>query len=142
MNYFRRAHSKEVTIFHRRLLFLTQWLSVIYLTIFLFTNYVSSLDFFSFHKSFAYLAFYIPILTKFYIYAHCHKTYPPNLKAQTLTFLYTGFALLDYRQVLTPSLKIRTANAICLNSLGLFRDYSLNYIFLGIKLFLFFKIES
>ena len=28
-----------------------------------------------------------------------------------------------------PSLKIRTPNAICWNSLGLFRDYSLNYIF-------------
>ena len=88
MNYFRRAHSKEVTIFHRRLLFLTKWLSVIYLTIFLFISY-QVLIFFSFHKSFAYLAFYIPILTKFYIYAHCHKTYPPYLKAQTLTFLYT-----------------------------------------------------
>ena len=41
-----------------------------------------------------------------------------------------------------PSLKIRIANAICWNSLGLFSDYDLNYIFLGIKLFLFFKIES
>ena len=41
-----------------------------------------------------------------------------------------------------PSLKIRTANAICWNTLGLFRDYGLNLIFLGIKLFLFFKIES
>ena len=39
-----------------------------------------------------------------------------------------------------PSLKIGTANAICWNSLGLFRDHGLNYIFLGIKLFLFFKI--
>jgi hypothetical protein len=28
-----------------------------------------------------------------------------------------------------PSLKIGTANAICWNSLGLFRDYGLNYIF-------------
>ena len=34
-----------------------------------------------------------------------------------------------------PSLKIGTANAICWNSLGLFRDYGLNHIFLGIKLF-------
>ena len=41
-----------------------------------------------------------------------------------------------------PSLKIGTANAICWNSLGLFRDCSLNYIFLGKKTFLFFKIES
>ena len=65
MNYFRRAHSKEVTIFHRRLLFLIQWLSVIYLTIFLFTNYQVLI--FSFHKSFAYLAFYIPINQILYI---------------------------------------------------------------------------
>ena len=41
-----------------------------------------------------------------------------------------------------PSLKIRTANAIFWTSLGIFRDYGLNNIFLGIKLFLFFKIES
>ena len=41
-----------------------------------------------------------------------------------------------------PSLKIGTANAICWNSLGLFRDYSLNYIFFRNKTFLFFKIES
>ena len=41
-----------------------------------------------------------------------------------------------------PSLNIGTANIICWNSVGLFRDYGLNYIFLGIKLFLFFKIES
>ena len=39
-----------------------------------------------------------------------------------------------------PSLKIGTANAIC--SLGLFRDYGLNYIFFRNKTFLFFKIES
>ena len=36
-----------------------------------------------------------------------------------------------------PSLKIGTANAIGWNSLGLLRDYGLNYIFLGIKLFCF-----
>ena len=41
-----------------------------------------------------------------------------------------------------PSLKIGTANAICWNSLGLFRDYGLNYIFFSNKTFLFFKIES
>ena len=40
------------------------------------------------------------------------------------------------------SLKIRTASAICWNSLGLFRDYDLNYIFFRNKTFLFFKIES
>ena len=41
-----------------------------------------------------------------------------------------------------PSLKIGTANAICWNSLGLLRDYSLNYIyFFKNKTFLFFKIE-
>ena len=36
-----------------------------------------------------------------------------------------------------PLLKIGTANAICWDSLGLFRNYDLNYIFLGIKLFCF-----
>jgi hypothetical protein len=41
-----------------------------------------------------------------------------------------------------PSLKIRTANTICWNSLGLFRDYGLNYIFFRNKTFLLFKIES
>ena len=40
------------------------------------------------------------------------------------------------------SLKIGAANAICWNSLGLFRDYGLNYIFFRNKTFLFFKIES
>ena len=41
-----------------------------------------------------------------------------------------------------PSLKIRTASAIFWNYLGIFRDYGLKSILLGIKLFLFFKIES
>ena len=41
-----------------------------------------------------------------------------------------------------PSLKFGTTKTICWNSLGLFRDYSLNYIFLRNKTFLFFKIES
>ena len=41
-----------------------------------------------------------------------------------------------------PSLKIGTANAICWNSLGLFREYGLNHIFFRNKTFLFFKIES
>ena len=41
-----------------------------------------------------------------------------------------------------PSLKIRTANTIYWNSLGLFRDYGLNYIFFRNKTFLLFKIES
>ena len=36
-----------------------------------------------------------------------------------------------------PSLKIRTAGAIFWNYLGIFRDYGLIYIFLGIKLFCF-----
>ena len=39
-----------------------------------------------------------------------------------------------------PLLKIGTAKAICWNSLGLFRDYSLNYIFFKNKLL--FKIEN
>ena len=35
-----------------------------------------------------------------------------------------------------------TANAICCNSLGLFRDYGLNHIFLGIKLFCFLRQKA
>ena len=38
-----------------------------------------------------------------------------------------------------PSLKIGTANAICWNSLGLFRDYGLNHIFFRNNFFLFFN---
>ena len=41
-----------------------------------------------------------------------------------------------YSQAKT-SLKSGTANAICWNSLGLFRDYGLNYNFLGIFCFCF-----
>ena len=41
-----------------------------------------------------------------------------------------------------PSLKIGTANAICWNSLGLFRDYGLDHIFFRNKFLLFFKIKS
>ena len=41
-----------------------------------------------------------------------------------------------------PSLKIRIANAICWNSLVLFRDYGLHHILFRNKTFLFFKIES
>ena len=39
-----------------------------------------------------------------------------------------------------PSLKIRTPSAIFWDYLGMFRDYG--HFFLGIKLFLFFKIEK
>ena len=45
-------------------------------------------------------------------------------------------------ELFKPPLKIGTANAICWNSLGLFRDYGLNHIFFRNKTFLFFKIES
>ena len=38
--------------------------------------------------------------------------------------------------------KLGQPSAICWNSLGLFRDYGLNYIFFRNKTFLFFKIES
>ena len=41
-----------------------------------------------------------------------------------------------------PSLKIRTANAIFWNCLGLFRDYSLDHNFFRNKTFLFFKINK
>ena len=41
-----------------------------------------------------------------------------------------------------PSLKIRTASAICWKYLGIFRDYGLNHIVFRNKTFLFFKIES
>ena len=37
--------------------------------------------------------------------------------------------------------KLEQQSTICWNYFGLFRDYSLDYIFFGIKLFLFFKIE-
>ena len=38
-----------------------------------------------------------------------------------------------------PSLEIRTANATFWNSFGLFRDYGLDYIFVGIFLFYFLR---
>ena len=38
--------------------------------------------------------------------------------------------------------KLGQQRAICWNSLGLFRDFGLNYIFFRNKTFLFFKIES
>ena len=38
--------------------------------------------------------------------------------------------------------KLGQQSAICWNSLGLFKDYSLNNIFFWNKTFLFFKIES
>ena len=41
-----------------------------------------------------------------------------------------------------PSLKIGAANAICWNSLGLFRDYGLDYSFFRNDFFLFVKIEN
>ena len=41
-----------------------------------------------------------------------------------------------------PSLKIGAANAICLNSLGLYGDYGFDHIFLRNKTFLFFKVEN
>ena len=128
MNYFRRAHSKEVTIFHRRLLFLTKWLSVIYLTIFLFTNY-QVLIFFSFSQILCISCILHPNINQILYICTLSQNLPSKFEGTNLTFLYTGFALLDYRQVPTPSLKIRTASAICLNSLGLFRDYSLDHIF-------------
>ena len=49
-----------------------------------------------------------------------------------------GFTTLEPK----PSRKIGTANAICGNSLGLFRDYSLDHTFFKNKTFLFFKIEA
>ena len=103
----------------------------------IFVYKLSSLDFLSFHKSFAYLAFYIPILTKFYIYAHCHKTYPPNLKAQTLTFLYTGFALL------VPSVGLGWFSVgICKYKLG-YKSHDLLYIcVLSLVEITAFRLES
>ena len=41
-----------------------------------------------------------------------------------------------------PLMKIGTANPICWNYLGLFRDTSLDHIFFSNKTFLFFKIET
>ena len=54
--------------------------------------------------------------------------------------MYCNFHL--FRLKPKPSLKIRTANAICWNFLGLFRDYGLNHIFSRNTTFLFFKIEN
>ena len=57
-----------------------------------------------------------------------------------ITKFHCNFHLFRLRP--KPSLKIRTANAICWNFLGLFRDYGLNYIFFRNTTFLSFKIES
>ena len=54
--------------------------------------------------------------------------------AACLHYLATGH---KFQLNTQPSLKIRTANAIRWNYLGLFRDYGLDHIFLGIKLFRF-----
>ena len=53
-----------------------------------------------------------------------------------------SLASLSKLQQSKPSLKIRTANAICWIYLGIFRDYGLKNIFFRNKTFLFFKIES
>ena len=49
---------------------------------------------------------------------------------------------LSLSRITKPSLKIGTGSAIFWIYLGIFRDYGLKIISLGIKLFLFFKIES
>ena len=46
---------------------------------------------------------------------------------------------IQVRELSKPSLKIETANAIFWNSLGLFRDYDLNYTFLGNETFFVFQ---
>ena len=62
--------------------------------------------------------------------------------------IYNTFWLLIPRfeiqtlRISKPSLKIETANTIFWNSLGLFRDYSLNHISFRNKTSLFFKIKS
>ena len=62
------------------------------------------------------------------------------------TFISLGSQIMQFtfwsKAVPKPSLKIRTASAICWNYLGIFRDYGLNYIFFRNKTFLFYKIES
>ena len=45
------------------------------------------------------------------------------------------------RKLPTKPLLKRTTNAVCWNHLGLFRDYSLDNIFLGINLFCFSKMN-
>ena len=50
---------------------------------------------------------------------------------------------LDYEwSYAKPSLKIRTANAICWNCHGLYRDYSLDHVFFRNNTFLFLKVEN
>ena len=66
-----------------------------------------------------------------------------NLPRQYKSTVYCIFVAKDLGLICPkPSLKIGTANTICWNSLGLFRDYGLNHILFRNKTFLFFKIES
>ena len=60
-----------------------------------------------------------------------------SLKPRTSLFL-----LLLGCKIVQPKLEIGTGNPTCLNSLGLFIDYSLVHISFRDKTFLFFKIES
>ena len=63
-----------------------------------------------------------------------------------LSFLYCFFQVsqLRFLRPLQQNLpgKLGQQSTICWNSLGLSRDYGLNYIFFGNKTVLFFKIES
>ena len=81
------------------------------------------------------------------IWSSAHEVIPQGimkwLKWETMVCSISHLASLKLLNVFPkPSLKIGTANAICWNSLGLFRDYSLNYIFFRNTTFLFLKIES
>ena len=56
--------------------------------------------------------------------------------------MYSSVLILILKANPKPSLKIRTASAISWNYLGLFRDYGLDHIFLGLFCFSRFKAET
>ena len=64
-----------------------------------------------------------------------------NRQIPALAWL-TGVQIRKKLFLARPSLKIRTASAIFLINLGIFRDYGLKTTFFRNKTFLFFKIES
>ena len=61
----------------------------------------------------------------------------PNLPTEKFTLQ----SMVSKKLRTRPLLEIGTENAICWNSLGLFRDYGLDHLFFRDTTFLFFKIE-
>ena len=69
----------------------------------------------------------------------CEK-FPISSSLKICRFNFRSYVLKTVSTKLsTECNKIGTANAICWNSLGLFRDCSLNFIFFRIKTYLFFE---